>query len=226
MFPQDPYLVSALEYLVALASLGCFVAFWTFVNGEGALSLERVREWSGQLAGLFRVPDRTWFHPGHAWARPDASGVVTIGLDDFAQQLIGSISTVHLPPVGASLTAGSPAWSIGDGSRSVEMLAPVTGTVVAVNDALAAQPSLANDDPYGGGWLARVRVSRAPQALRELMSGRAARAWMDRVSAELMTAHTAELGVVCQDGGMPVQGLARAIDEEHWDDVARRFLLS
>jgi hypothetical protein len=58
------------------------------------------------------------------------------------------------------------------------------------------------------------------------MSGRMAQAWMNRVSEELMMACAPELGVVSQDGGAPVRGLARAIDEEHWDKVARRFLLS
>jgi glycine cleavage system H protein len=226
MSPQDPYLVSALEYLLAVAFLVSFVGFWTFVNGEGAFSLERAKEWSTQLAGLFRVPDRVWFHQGHAWARPESTDVVTVGLDDFAQQLVGAMTNIRLPKVGTSLTAGSPAWSIDVDSQSVDMLSPVTGTVVAINDAVAKHPALANDDPYGGGWLARVRVPHAPKALRTLMSGRAAREWMDRVSTELTAAWTPELGAVCQDGGTPVRGFARAVDEEHWEQVARRFLLS
>jgi hypothetical protein len=106
------------------------------------------------------------------------------------------------------------------------MEAPVTGTVVAVNDALTNRPSLVNDDPFGRAWIARVRVPRMRRALGDLMSGRAAREWMERVSAELMASGTPELGVLSQDGGAPVKGFARTIDEEHWDDVARRFLRS
>ena len=106
------------------------------------------------------------------------------------------------------------------------MLAPVTGTVIAVNDALGSAPGLVNDDPYGGGWLAKVRVPPSSKALRSLMWGSAARAWMDRVSTDLTAAFTPDLGPVSQDGGAPIHGFARGISQEYWDDVARKFLLS
>lgn len=223
---HDPYMAKALEYLVGLAFLVCFVGFWQFVNGEGAASFERARAWSGQLADFFRVPADVFFHPGHAWARLEGQGVMTLGLDDFAQQLVGPISAVDLPQVGTTLNAGSRAWSIEADAKRVDMLAPVTGTVIAVNDALNGRPGLVNDDPYGVGWLAKVRVPGSSTALRALMSGLAARTWMDRVSSDLTAAFTPELGLVSQDGGVPIHGFARGISEEHWDDVARKFLLS
>lgn len=226
MAPHDPYVAKALEYLVGLASLGCFVVFWQFVNSEGTVSFERARAWSGQLADFFRVPADVFFHPGHAWARLERRGVMTLGLDDFAQQLVGPIAALRLPAVGTALSAGSPAWAIAADGKKVEMLSPVTGTVIAVNDALASRPGLANDDPYGGGWLAKVRVPHASKSLRALMSGSATRKWMDRVCLELTAAFTPELGQLSQDGGTPIHGFARGINPEHWDDVARKFLLS
>ena len=224
MSPHDPYMAKALEYLVGLVFLACFAAFWQFVNGEGAVSFERARAWSGQLSEFFRVPADVFFHPGHAWARLDGHGVMTLGLDDFAQQLVGPIDAVALPAVGTALNAGSRAWSVEADAKRVDVLAPVTGTVIAVNDVLARQPGLVNDDPYGRGWLAKVRVPRASKTARALMSGRAALAWMDRVSADLTAAFTPELGQLSQDGGVPIHGFARGISQDHWDDVARRFL--
>jgi glycine cleavage system H protein len=221
---HDPYTVKALEYLVGIAFLVCFVGFWHYVNGAGTVSLERERAWAEPLSEFFRVPTNVCFHPGHTWARSEGHDLITIGLDDFAQQLVGPISAIDLPRVGAALDAGARAWSIEVDAKTIDMLAPVSGTVVAVNDALTSQPGLVNDDPYGGGWLAKVRVPRSPNALRSLMSGRAARAWMDKVSSDLTAAFTPELGQVSQDGGVPIHGFARAISEEHWDDVARTFL--
>jgi glycine cleavage system H protein len=220
------YTTKPLEYAVAILYLLLFVGFWRYVNGEGSISFERARAWSGQLCDFFRVPADVFFHPGHAWARPEGGGVMTLGLDDFAQQLVGPISAIDLPRVGTALEAGSRAWAIEADAKRVDMLAPVTGTVVAVNDALNGQPSLVNDDPYGGGWLAKVRVPRSSKALRALMSGRAARAWMDRVASDLLAAFAPELGQVSQDGGVPIQGFARVISKEHWDDVARKLLHS
>jgi glycine cleavage system H protein len=226
MSPHDPYVAKALEYLVGLVFLACFVGFWQFVNGEGAAAFERARAWSGRLAELFHMPADVFFHPGHAWARLEDSGVMTLGLDDFAQQLVGPVSAVNLPHVGAALNAGTRAWSIEADTKRIDMLAPVTGTVIAVNDALNGRPGLVNDDPYGAGWLARVRVPRPSKAARALMAGQTVRTWMDRVASDLTASFTPELGQVCQDGGVPIHGFARGISEEHWDDVARKFLLS
>jgi glycine cleavage system H lipoate-binding protein len=139
---------------------------------------------------------------------------------------VGPIAAIAGPQLGTALKAGAPAWSIEADTKSVGMLAPVSGTVIAVNDALGTRPGLANEDPYGDGWLAKVRVPRPSKALHSLMWGRAARAWMDRVSTDLTAAFTPDLGPVCQDGGVPIHGFARGIDPEHWDDVARKFLLS
>ena len=84
-----------LEYLVGLSSLALFVVFWRFVNGgEPAMVPARAAAWSGQFADWFRVPQELFFHPGHAWAKADGAGVLTIGVDDFAQQLVGPLA-VH-----------------------------------------------------------------------------------------------------------------------------------
>jgi glycine cleavage system H protein len=220
------YTTKPLEYIVAILYLALFVGFWRFVNGEASPSFERARALTGQLAGFFRVPAHLFFHPGHAWARPEGDGVLTIGVDDFAQQLVGPIESISLPQIGTAVNAGAPAWSITADAKTVDMLAPVTGAIVAVNDSLAATPGLVNEDPYGNGWVARVRVTPAAQPARSLMWGRAARAWMERVTSELTAAFTPELGQLSQDGGVPMDGFARGIDSEHWDEVARRFLLS
>lgn len=226
MFTQDPYTMKAVEYVVGLGFLALFVWFWQFVNGEAALQPAPARTWMTQLSEWFRVPDGYAFHRGHGWARPEPSGVLTLGIDDFAQQLVGTLSAVHLPRAGAELQTGSPAWALEAAGKRVDVLAPVAGTVLAVNTDVLENPALVNDDPYGRGWLVKVQARRGLSALKDLMSAAAARRWMEQVSNSLTSAMSPELGHVYQDGGMPVHGIARNIDEAHWDDVARRFLLT
>ena len=149
MFTHDLYMVKATEYLLCLIFLALFVVFWRFVNvdAEGAPAVAPA--WAGQLADWFRVPQELFFHPGHAWARPDASGVLTIGVDDFAQHLVGPLAAIDLPQPGAELRRGEKGWTLRADSKGVDMLSPVTGTVVAVNGDVARQADLVNDDPYG-----------------------------------------------------------------------------
>ncbi len=225
MSTLDPYNVKAIEYIACLVSVGLFAAFWAFVNG-GLPAPEPVHAWVGHLAEWFRVPDTVFFHPGHAWAKAQGSGRALVGMDDFAQRLVGPAAAIALPAKGSVVTAGAPAWSITADAKTVDMLAPVSGRVVAVNEAVRNNPHLVSEDPYGRGWLFAVEAPRLRDTLRDLLSGARARRWMADTAEALDASFTPELGHLCQDGGVPVNGFARAIDAEHWEQVARRFLLS
>lgn len=217
------------EYLLVLGYLALLVPFWWFFFGQASsrvpASARVARRLAPSPAEMFRVPDGVMFHAGHAWARPEEAGVMTVGLDDFAQQLMGPVAAIDLPHPGAAIWAGAPAWALRADGRSVDMLAPVTGTVVAVNGDLARQAGLVNEDPYGRGWLLKVQVPKVA-GLGHLFSGAAARKWIAAVSDELTATMSPQLGTVLQDGGVPVHGIARSLDEAHWDDVARKFLRS
>ena len=94
----------------------------------------------------------------------------------------------------------------------------------------SATPRLLNDDPYGKGWLFEVRSPRLKSNLKNLLSGGLARSWMERAGAALRgriaIASGGELGVVLQDGGLPVAGIARELSPDGWEEVARDFLLT
>ena len=224
MFTHDPYVTKAIEYLVGLSFLALFVVFWRFVNGEVAPAPARAAAWSGQLTDWFRVPRELSFHPGHGWAKADAPGLLTVGMDDFAQQLVGPLAAIDLPAPGTEVRRGARGWTLRAGEKAIDMLSPVTGTVVAVNHDVARQSDLVNDDPYGRGWLFKVQAPSGSHALGDLLTGKAARRWIAGVADELTAAMGPQLGTVMQDGGVPVHGIARSLDEHHWDDVARKFL--
>lgn len=104
-----------------------------------------------------RFPDELRYHPGHAWARAEA-GVATVGISDHAQKELGDVVYLELPDVGRKLKVGEVFGSI-ESSKSVsELISPVAGEVVEINARLENSPELINDDPYGEGWMIRVRL--------------------------------------------------------------------
>lgn len=111
-------------------------------------------------------PDDLRYSSEHEWVRADASddasddagGEVTLGVTHYAQEQLGDIVYVSLPEVGEALTSGSSVGELESTKSVSDLYAPVSGTVVARNEALDAQPELVNSDPYGEGWLLRVRV--------------------------------------------------------------------
>jgi glycine cleavage system H protein len=232
MMPHDILTLDAtkaVEYLIAVAFLLLFVPFWQYAMHSVAAEsrvVARVAAFADLVAGWFRVPDDTFFHPGHAWARVEADGLVTVGVDDFAQKLVGPVRGVQLPPPGARLERGRPAWRLEADSKAVDMLAPVGGEVVAVNRKAIETPETVNRDPYGDGWLVRLRSPNLGAHLAQLKAGQAARRWMNEVCDELCASMSPALGRVYQDGGLPVDGLARALAGDRWDELASRFLLT
>jgi len=224
------YWIKAVEYVLAVSYLPLFFLFWKFASPtqQAPVAARAVAPgWADQLAGFFQVPANLFFHPGHTWVRLDGGDTVTVGISDFAQKLVGPLSRVQLPAVGASLAQGEAAVALDAGGASVPMLSPVDGTVIAVNPRLGESTGAVNESPYGDGWLLKVKASRLAGNLKSLMSGSMAGRWMDNV-CESLGAEMApmELGKVYLDGGQLVDGLARSLSPDDWDRVARRFFLT
>lgn len=221
------YQVKALEYLIAVGYLLLFVPFWRYVQGPAALAPQRARATRRAEAGAwFEVPDGLQFHPGHTWVRA-GNGLATVGLDDFAQKLVGRLTAVELPQVGTAVVQGEPALRIrADGMEPVDLLSPIDGDVVTVNQRLLQHPAGANDDPYGDGWLFKLRPSRLASNARQLLAGPLARKWMEGVGEGLYRRLSPELGALAQDGGVPVHGIARELAPEAPDRLAREFFLT
>ena len=232
MAPHDfltMYSIKAQEYFIALSFLLLFVPFWRFVNAAKAEAPARESEVSrlpGHCADWFILPEQLHYHPGHAWIRHEGGNLVTVGINDFAQKLVGRVSALNLPRIGTRIGQGEKAWSLTRDSKSVYMLSPVDGTIVAVNERALESPGTLNLDPYGDGWLFKVKAPRLTANAKNLLSGDLARRWMDEVCMELSGGLTPELGMLSQDGGLPVEGIARNLAPSEWDLVARKFFLT
>lgn len=108
------------------------------------------------------TPDDLRYTEDHVWVRIDStSGVVRVGITDFAQQALGDVIDVHLPDVGDRITRGEPCGEVESTKSVSDVVAPVSGTVRARNDHIAGSPELVNSDPYGDGWLVEVGADPA-----------------------------------------------------------------
>lgn len=104
------------------------------------------------------------YAPTHEWARLEGSEAV-VGITDFAQDALGDITFVELPAVGDQLEAGKEMGSVESVKAASDLYSPVSGEVVAVNEALENAPEKINQSPFDEGWMVRVRLSAQPQGL-------------------------------------------------------------
>jgi len=115
-----------------------------------------------------RFPEELLYSPTHEWVRVEGNRAV-IGVTDYAQNELGDVTYLELPNVGDSVEAGQPFGVIESVKADEELFAPVSGTVVAVNQNAVDHPEVVNSDPYGEGWLIVVEMSN-PDELKTLMS--------------------------------------------------------
>jgi len=104
-----------------------------------------------------QVPEELKYTKDHEWLRIEG-GEGVIGITDFAQDALGDVVFVELPAVGATLAQGD-AFGVVESNKSVsDLYAPIAGTVIAVNEALVDAPESVNADPYGAGWMVRIKL--------------------------------------------------------------------
>jgi glycine cleavage system H protein len=124
------------------------------------------------------VPDALLYSKDHEWAKAEAGDRIRIGITDYAQDALGDVVFVQIPTVGTVVASGD-SFSEVESTKSVsDIYAPISGTVVEVNDALADRPQLVNEDPYGAGWLCVLQASE-PGQIDELMDAAAYRALIE-----------------------------------------------
>lgn len=115
------------------------------------------------------TPKELGYRETHEWVRKEGDGTVTVGITDYAQDSLGDIVYVELPEVGDELDLGQEAGVVESVKAASDVFAPITGTVVAVNEALEDNPEIINASPYGDGWFYRLRIAD-PAELDELLS--------------------------------------------------------
>jgi glycine cleavage system H protein len=110
------------------------------------------------------TPEELRFTEAHEWVRVVADDRVRIGITDYAQAQLGDVVMLQLPEVGQRTSAGDELGEIDSTKTMSEVYAPVSGEVVAVNEALADRPELVNSEPYGAGWMVEIRLDGPAEA--------------------------------------------------------------
>lgn len=118
------------------------------------------------------TPTNLKYAASHEWARDEGDGTVTVGISDHAQDSLGDVVYVELPEIGATVSAGEEAGVVESVKAASDIYAPVSGEVVAINEALEDEPETINGSPYDDGWFFRVKMAD-PSELENLLDAAA-----------------------------------------------------
>ncbi len=175
--------------------------------------LARAAEGEEEIFGMSFPLDRM-YHRGHTWARPEADGTVTVGLDDLGRRLLGTPDAVELPEPGSRVQANGTAFRIHRREADVRVLSPVDGEVVETGG-------------VDRGFFLRVKPVDGPIDMRHLLRDAEVKPWMMRELERLQLALTMEGASVpsLADGGVPVADIAAAYPKTDWDAVCGEMFL-
>ena len=110
---------------------------------------------------MSNIPDDLHYTKTHEWVKQDADGTVTVGVSDHAQNLLGDMVFIELPDVGAEYNTGDDCAVVESVKAASDVYCPVCGEIIEVNEGLVDAPEMVNQDPYGDGWLFKLKPNDA-----------------------------------------------------------------
>ena len=184
----------------------------------GALPVHAFRH-----VGGFELAEDLYYHEGHTWARPEYGGRVRIGLNDFAQKLIGKRGRVELPNIGCEITQGDAGFQVRRNGESFRVLSPIDGIVAHINDKIIDHPDLPYSSPYEDGWLFIVEPTQLRKNLKGLFYGEGAHKFMDEESGKLLSMANENMAIAA-DGGVSVDDIFKELEGKSWTKIVKTFL--
>lgn len=164
-----------------------------------------------------------FFHPAHSWTMIDSAESVTVGVDDFAQSVVGQLTAARLPELGKTYKQGEVLAVLVRGDKELPQIAPVSGTVVDVNPRLARNPQLVNTSPLDKGWTVKIAPWNLNLELTNLMKSGSAERWQRAIRDQFVQWFSGSHNLVLQDGGRIAENVCDALSKEEWKQVVEEF---
>lgn len=157
------------QHLTRLSCVACALIAVLVVSCQPSVAPENSPQ--TESSSSWKTPSRRYFRASHEWALVEGS-VATVGISDHAQAQLNEIVFVGLPTVGQTVEAGASIATVESIAAESTITSPLTGVVIEVNKNAEATPSLLNSDPYGAGWIYKIRITN-PAQISSLLSAEA-----------------------------------------------------
>lgn len=166
--------------------------------------------------------DNLLYHEGHTWLAPETGKVVRMGIDAFAVKLLGDVDSIWIPEKNSRINKNEHFAKIISGKSNFKLESGINGRVIAVNPSVQRDPQIIARDPYGAGWLVKVRLEN--NGIDGFYKGGDAEKWFLREWDKLYYLMTAEAGLTFTDGGEITTKNIKKIDRSKWELIVKEFL--
>lgn len=220
-----------IEYLVVIAFLIVIILWWQLMKAN-SIRPKKMQKTSGALSfSTLKIPLGLFYSKNHTWLFMQKSGIAKVGLNDLLVHLTGIKKVIPLKESGEQVSKGDVLARIGNNGKSINILSPISGTVIKPNPALEMDADTLNDDPYGKGWIYSIRpanwkgetatcyhADESPDWLRAELER-----FKEFISMNINKYAKDGSAVILQDGGELCDYTLSGLPEECWSDFGKNF---
>ena len=229
---SDIFATKGLEYLIIIAFLALLIPFWVVLYKQVKMT-KHIQKTLGILSsGILKIPQGLFYSRNHTWMYLEKSGSAKVGLDDLLQHITGEVKFNNLKNPGEVISKGDLLTEIDQNGRLLRIYSPVSGKIMETNQALKESPGIFNEDPYGKGWIYKIKPSAWLAEAKSCYFAEEATNWNEKelvrfkdFLAVTMNNYSPESSmVILQDGGELCDHTLSGLPDELWKDFQNEFL--
>ncbi len=220
------------EYIAIISFFIILIPFWIMLNKKGSIKQKITKVLNIFSFDMLKIPQGIYYSKNHTWAHMEKTGTASIGLDDFLLHTTGEVKLNNLKESGEIINKGDLLVELEKDDKLLQIFSPISGTVLQANTNLKENPQLLNNDPYGKGWIFKIKPTKWIDETKSCYLAEDSTNWakteMQRFKdfiAESTKKHSTEPSlVVLQDGGELVDHPLSEQSNAVWHDFQERFL--
>jgi glycine cleavage system H protein len=221
-----------IEYLIIIGFLFLIIPFWILINKQAEVKM-KFKKTIGILSdSILKIPRGLFYSKNHTWAHLQKSGYAMVGLDDFLLHITGEVRFNNLKSPGDLIKKGELMAVVLQNSKTLKINSPLSGEIIDLNSMLNESPGVLNEDPYGEGWVYKIKPSDWKKETSSYYLADEALAWSKNellrfkdFMAESMKKQSPETTMmIMQDGGELCDRPLSELPDEVWQDFQKSFL--
>ncbi|NOU19734.1 MAG: glycine cleavage system protein H [Bacteroidales bacterium] len=221
-----------IEYLAVIAFFAILIPFWIILNKKVKRSKQFQKRLGVLTASVLRVPQGLFYSKNHTWAHLEVSGVAKVGLDDLLLHITGEVKFSNLKKSGDQVCKGDILTEIVRNGKQLNILSPISGEILNTNSMLNENFETVNQDPYGKGWIYKIKPTNWIAETNSYYLAEEATNWSARELVRFkdfitvsMKKYSAEPALIMlQDGGELCDNPISELPNELWQDFQKDFL--
>ena len=221
-----------IEYLAIITFFLMLIPFWMLLNKKEKIKEQFLKAAGALTAAVLRIPQGIFYSKNHTWAYLEKSGTAKVGVDDLLMHITGVLNIRQLKNPGEHVSKGELMAEMDQKGKSLKVFSPISGTIVNSNPELDMDPGLLNKDPYGQGWIYKIKPSIWVEQIPTLLIADDATQWFNRellrykdfLATNMVKYSPDPLMITLQDGGELSDNSLSGLPEEMWQDFQKEFL--